>query len=175
MFLLQLGVIIVQLSQDTDSKKSSHNHKDQDPVLGLVCVLIACVFSGFAGIYFEKVLKGSNTNLWVLNIQLAIFSIIFGTIPLFQDYDAIKTYGFFQGYNWWAWGAVTMQACGGLIVALVVKFADNILKGYASSIAIILSSVLSAVLLKFLVTPLFVLGASLVVVSVYMYAKVSWR
>lgn len=35
------------------------------------------------------------------------------------------------------------QALGGLVVAAVMKFADNILKGFATSVSIVISSVVS--------------------------------
>jgi len=35
------------------------------------------------------------------------------------------------------------QAFGGLVVAAVVKYADNILKGFATSVSIIVSSLVS--------------------------------
>lgn len=37
----------------------------------------------------------------------------------------------------------TFQAYGGLVIALVVKYADNILKGFAVSLSIITSSLIS--------------------------------
>ena len=39
-------------------------------LVGLVAVLCACFSSGFAGVYFEKVLKTSNASLWMRNVQL---------------------------------------------------------------------------------------------------------
>lgn len=36
-----------------------------------------------------------------------------------------------------------LQAYGGLVIALVVKYADNILKGFAVSLSIIISSFIS--------------------------------
>lgn len=39
-------------------------------VVGLVAVLCACFSSGFAGVYFEKVLKTSRASLWMRNVQL---------------------------------------------------------------------------------------------------------
>ncbi len=38
---------------------------------------------------------------------------------------------------------VVFEAYGGLVIALVVKYADNILKGFAVSLSIILSSLVS--------------------------------
>lgn len=38
--------------------------------VGLMAVLMACVSSGFAGVYFEKILKETKQSVWLRNIQL---------------------------------------------------------------------------------------------------------
>jgi len=43
--------------------------------LGLIAVFAACLLSGLAGVYFEKVLKTSNATLWIRNVQLSFFSL----------------------------------------------------------------------------------------------------
>ena len=44
-------------------------------VAGLLAVLCASVTSGLAGVYTEKILKGSDTSMWMRNIQLGQFSL----------------------------------------------------------------------------------------------------
>lgn len=41
-----------------------------------------------------------------------------------------------------------LQALGGLVIAAVIKYADNILKGFATSLSIILSTLISYFLLQ---------------------------
>lgn len=40
--------------------------------VGVTAVLVACCSSGFAGVYFEKILKESKQSVWVRNIQLGV-------------------------------------------------------------------------------------------------------
>lgn len=54
---------------------SVHVEEGMNASLGLFAVFAACMLSGLAGVYFEKVLKGSNATLWVRNVQLSFFSL----------------------------------------------------------------------------------------------------
>lgn len=47
-----------------------HKIVEGNQVIGLTAVIMACFSSGFSGVYFEKLLKGSKTTLWIRNIQL---------------------------------------------------------------------------------------------------------
>ncbi|VDK58256.1 unnamed protein product [Anisakis simplex] len=68
----------------TNVVQSQHKHlTEQSPIKGLIAVLVACVLSGFAGIYFEKILKGSEVSVWIRNIQLAIISLPVGLANVF--------------------------------------------------------------------------------------------
>jgi UDP-galactose transporter len=126
--------------------------------VGLIAVLIACALSGLAGVTFEKILKTSssskNTTLWVRNCQLSFWSLFPSLFigVLWKDGDAISKTGFFAGYNWVVWMAIVFQAAGGVIVALVINYADNIAKNFATSVSIVLSCVASAYFFDFKVT-----------------------
>jgi hypothetical protein len=56
---------------------------------------------------------------------------------------------------------------------VVVKYADNVLKVFASSFSILLSCIISAVLFDFRPNVLFSIGACLVILSTVMYSKPS--
>lgn len=65
-----------------------------------------------------------------------------------------------------------LNATGGLLVAVVVKYADNILKGFACSLAIILTCVFSIFLFGFKLSVQFSVGAGLVIGSIFLYGYV---
>ena len=174
LLILLVGVCVVQLTIKSTKKNATYESElEQNYLLGFLAVIASCLMSGFAGVYTEKILKGSSQSLWVRNVQLSFFSICFGIIALFSfNADAVVNGdGFFQGYDWVVGGVVLMQSLGGLLVAVVVKYTDNILKGFATSASIMLSCVASMYLSDFELSWQFVTGASLVMSSIYAYSK----
>lgn len=170
LLFLIAGVVFVQLAASTGADAAKDATDGQNPFLGLLAALGACVLSGFAGIYFEKILKGSDVSVWMRNVQLSLLSLPFGLITcLVNDGGKIAESGFFRGYDVFIWYLVALQAGGGLIVAVVVKYADNILKGFATSLAIIISCVASIYIFDFHLTVSFTLGAALVICSIFLY------
>ncbi|CAG8594981.1 5688_t:CDS:1 [Paraglomus occultum] len=174
--ILTIGVALVSLPNDYDKTKISSKDNGLEQFVGLGAVSVACVLSGIAGVYFEKVLKEKKEkkpSVWVRNIQLSFFS-LFPALVLgvwWKDGNLVSERGFFYGYSPVVWSVILCQAIGGLIVAMVVKYADNILKGFATSISIILSFIASVILFAFPVTLIFLAGCVLVLVATYMYSQ----
>ncbi|KIX99102.1 uncharacterized protein Z520_05563 [Fonsecaea multimorphosa CBS 102226] len=166
--ILTAGVACVQIPSST----ASANPQQGNYPVGIIAVAIACICSGFAGVYFEKVLKnGQNSSIWVRNIQLSIGCLAIAlTGALVWDGQAIRENGFFQGYNSIVFATVCIQAAGGLIVAMVIKYADNILKGFATSLSIILSTIASIFIFNFVPTIYFLFGSILVFLATYLYS-----
>lgn len=169
--LLTIGVAIVQSSGDASSKSATKSD-DQNRTLGLFAILCAACTSGFAGVYFEKILKGSSTSLWIRNIQMSIPSMFIALLTVyFQDRETVASKGFFVGYSRTVWTVIVVQAVGGLIVAVVVKYADNVLKTFASSFGIIISCIISAIFFDFRPNLAFLFGTFFVVMSTVLYSK----
>ena len=78
---------------------------------------------------------------------------------------------FFHGYDSLVCTVVVVNALGGMIVAMVIKYADNILKGFATGISTLLSTLCSIVLFGFQPNILFALGAAVVISSTFMYSS----
>ena len=62
-------------------------------------------------------------SIWTRNIQLGSFGLIIGLIGAFSK-DSVKIMedGFFHGYDIFVWSTIAVQACGGLLVAVVIKY-----------------------------------------------------
>ncbi|XP_003383398.1 PREDICTED: UDP-N-acetylglucosamine transporter-like [Amphimedon queenslandica] len=170
--MLTLAVALVQWPSGGSESSTNTNSTNSMKLVGLVAVLLACVSSGFSGVYFEKMLKGSETSIWIRNIQLGILGLVFGLMAVFvTDYNKVMKDGFFQGYNIVVWTVIALQALGGLIVATVIKYADNILKGFATAVSIVVSSVLSYFFLgDFDPTIKFGIGTVLVIGATFLYS-----
>jgi len=166
-----LVLLFIGVSMVTVDPSSIGQHKEDHSFLtGVIAVAISCLSSGFAGVYFEKILKGSSASVWLRNVQLGFFGSIAAILGMIShDYQNIAEKGFFFGYSTLVWMVIIQQAVGGLIVAVVVRYADNILKGFATSISIIVSALSSVYLFGFTLTILFGIGTILVVISIYLY------
>jgi solute carrier family 35 (UDP-sugar transporter), member A1/2/3 len=172
--MLFVGVSIIQL-QNINYFKAS-NDDEKNALLGLVCVLIASFSSGFAGVYFEKILRNSNISLWVRNLQLSFLGAIFSIFTVYTyDGKNVNEFGFFYGYNYGVWITISVQSFGGLLVAVVMKYADNILKGFATSIAIILSCSFSFYFFDTHISPMFLFGTLVVILSVLFYSYIPYK
>lgn len=135
-----------------------------------MAALTACALSGFSGVYFEKILKGSDVTVWMRNVQLSLCSVPLGLISCYTyDGGIISEKGFFFGYDKFVHYLIILQAGGGLIVAVVVKYADNILKGFATSLAIVFSCIGSIYIFDFQLSVQFVFGVAFVIFSIFLY------
>lgn len=210
-----------------------------DRLVGLCSVVLACLSSGFASVYFERVLKNPSPSpsspastsspytpflsrrltelrdansatikrsLWIRNVQLSVFGLVIGMgIVSFEgNKERLVTWGqewglwywdlvsassehrmaglatleddsvlpregkafwsdhralpfrngsgrslfesFFVGFTPIVYLVVALQILGGLLNALVIAHADNIAKGFSTSVSILLSTLASVVL-----------------------------
>ncbi|KFD50945.1 hypothetical protein M514_08127 [Trichuris suis] len=155
------------LSEPADQKSN------ENPMLGLIVVMINCTLAGFAGVYCEKMLKETTLSLWMRNMQLYYCGTIFAGITCFAvDGPAVRKFGFFFGYNWKVWLIVSSLCIGGIYVSLVMKYMDNVMKSFAAAFTIITVSLISSWLFSHRLGWTFLVGAITVCGAIGMYNSV---
>lgn len=177
--ILSVGVAIVVLGESSNSQKDVPAG-EQSLFLGLIAVTIACFSSALAGVYFEKVIKAGGkekarpVSVWMRNIQLAFFSIL---TALIQGWWSAKPSAsgdqkeYFHGFTTWVWVLVSLQAGGGLLVAAIIKYADNVLKGLATGVSVCFATGVSTLLFGTPIGGQFTIGAGMILTAVYFFSN----
>lgn len=165
---LMMGVLL--FSEPIWNKAdNSKNPEGGNVILGTAAVLIEVTLSGFASIYFEKVIKTDPEQLgiWERNYQLA-----FGSIPIyimFMLWEDGGVAGYFGGWSVVAGILALLGAAGGMLVALSIKHGDSILKTLATTGAIVLSATLDHYILGGPLTNIMCIAGVIVVLSICNY------
>eukprot|EP00571_Detonula_confervacea_P017432 CAMPEP_0172301992 /NCGR_PEP_ID=MMETSP1058-20130122/3773_1 /TAXON_ID=83371 /ORGANISM="Detonula confervacea, Strain CCMP 353" /LENGTH=408 /DNA_ID=CAMNT_0013012315 /DNA_START=85 /DNA_END=1311 /DNA_ORIENTATION=- len=196
LILLTVGVMLCNMKNVGNAESEKEDTVVGDSKKGIMATLGIAACSGFASVYTEKVIKakrsinsGSNAQLpsqqqqvkdqpvkenyglAYTQVQLAVVSlIIMGFYCMVMELDEIMEKGLWYGFTGPAFISIFVSAIGGLIVAAVLKFADAVLKGYATAISVVLTGVLSMVLFGTHLNTLYFLGIGNVVCAVFLYS-----
>jgi hypothetical protein len=128
--------------------------------------------SGFAAVYTECVLKRLRLPTQQCNVYMAAFGALFsGAGCLLSDGQALSQDGLFQGWDSITLSVVAISAVGGLMVAFFLRYLDAILKNFAATAAIVLSTAASVPLFGFSPGLEWVLGAAVVVAAIALYSE----
>ena len=179
--MLVCGMILVQSCDKQLSLNPSTESNDLQrykTLKGLISVLGAAFTSGFAGAYLEKIYAKSVTrkrSIWFRNTQLACYSLpVAFLLTFYRDGTRLASNGFFQGYDAIVLVVVVLQAVGGIIVAVVLRQAGNMLKCFAVSISIclcVLFTMFSSDGVEHRMTLKAILGLMLVLSATFLYSK----
>ena len=138
----------------------------------------------------EYLLKPS---LWMREIQLALLSIacvvverccsaVFQTESKLEDSRKIYTResnehfaSFFDGFSLWVWLLILLRATNGLLVAIIIKLTDNVVKQMVSGLSAVVGCALSVLFFQSELTPQFIFGSCLVLTSCHCFPNNSNR
>ena len=154
-----------------------------DQVWGLLVVSFQITISGFVAVYFEAMLKDKVVvvGIWERNFQLAAYSIIMLLVMKITE----NNYSFlhsvptaatnsedtqlFYGWTSLAVVLVLLQSVGGLLVAATLKYADAVLKCFATSVSIMITSVVGYYYLDNIIDVFVGLGMLTTVIAICNY------
>ncbi|CAD6196023.1 unnamed protein product [Caenorhabditis auriculariae] len=153
------------------SPSSAGKEGVENYVIGISAVLATCVTAGFAGVYFEKMLKdGGSTPFWVRNMQMYSCGVVSAALACMMESDDIAVRGFFHGYDEKVFAIVGFLSLGGVYISLVMKHLDNLHKSFASAFSIVIVVVVSLFIFPdVFIGAYFVLGAFLVISAILLY------
>jgi len=165
------GVVTVQLAGKASGGGGPGVNDPSSHANGVMAAVLGSALSAFAGVYFELILKNDmQVTLWVRNVQLCLWTVPISIATVYtNDGAAVEKQGLLGGFTPLVWSVVALQAFGGLIVAACIKYADNIMKNFASSGAIIFGAAASVFLFNFEMNAQFMVGALMVLVSMSCY------
>lgn len=168
--MVQLASMASNAHPTSSSSQPVEGAYEPRPIVGMTAVILQTSFSGFASVFFERMLKRApavdeaaakeplyTPSVWARNVQLAGFGILFSLVICFVDMnqavliEELEGTGLlpspavlpgmpplprhelrwspgvlFDGFTPIVWLVVVLQVLGGLLVALVIKYADNI-------------------------------------------------
>ncbi len=178
LMLLVFGCILVASPNFTNNVTESGLSLQ---LFGYAAVLTEVVLSGFASIYFEKVVKSTTEviTIWERNFQLGLYSLLmYGGIIVHENYfsttSSTNASTITSTAAWSGWTFITLivailGATGGLLVAATLKYADSILKTLAAAGAIVLSTVLGHYLLSGPLDTVVSIGAIVTIIAIANY------
>ncbi|CCW62889.1 unnamed protein product [Phytomonas sp. EM1] len=161
-------------------------------IMGIASVVIACTLSSISSVYMEWIFKKRSHRclLSVRNVHLAFFSILYfislgvneclinranqsgdSVMESDESYSFVWSFirSYFTGFDYLVVILVLFHACRGIMVALVMRYSDNIMKSFSIGASILLNGVGSTILFDSQFTFLFLLASILVIVSIFMY------
>ena len=149
------------------SKSGDGNASGGNPFIGVLAVLSMALLSGFSSVVLEKVLKGSPAvTIWERNLQLGTCSIVLALNSVAfsgAGKDVLRIFGLQSPATLLI---ATASAVGGILVALVMRYADNVVKCFATAVGICVTSILSLFIFGEHATKLLVLGTGVVIISI---------
>jgi len=165
--LLAAGAIVAESA-------ASSSKKDGDAKSSLAGVLLMIVFacmSGFAGVFTEKILKRDTGLSFFMKQTILYFwgSILSGIGMCISDWSTITEKGFFVGYTGHTWAVIFCLAFGGLLVAMVITYLDNITKVYVTCVSMFATAFLSYLFFDFQYSTNFLTAMVVVTISIFLY------
>jgi len=171
---LIIGCILVN-----NVKSSSNSKKAQSTdYIGVCTCITACFLSSFCGIWLEYLAKSKNTHSFSyvmhFNFELSLMGLYIYYIFLccMHSYDSRSLeMSFFKFNHPSIILVIGLHSLGGILVAAVMIYADNVFKCFVVAVSILISTVISVFVFSTSLTMEFCIGAVVVLGSSLLYCK----
>lgn len=131
--------------------------------VGVNAALGSAVISGFANVYFERLIKRDDDAFWPRQLQLATATALFTLFALPRNVPLTDLIGQFTGG---VWAIVALKSLGGLLIGATIKYTSAISKNFCTATAIAITALLSPTCAS---SPAFSLGLVCVFASMALF------
>jgi len=185
-FLIVSSIIVTKLPDLLNTKGQANDV----PILAVVLAMFVSCNSVTAAVYTEKLFKNKDQNkggrsetfleqqFWLYFYGILVASVVhlissggsyYGPSNLIEDFGKIFVES--PSVFWLLAAALFTGSIGGLVVASILKYLDNIVKEYSGSVANIMTALVSAYLFpdKFTFTPFVLVSLTLLLTGIFIY------
>ncbi|KAJ1458741.1 nucleotide-sugar transporter-domain-containing protein [Pelagophyceae sp. CCMP2097] len=132
--LLAAGCALV-LAQQLGAQAA---HADPRQVLiGAAACVASAVVSGYANVYFERIVKRDGAGFWPRQLQLAAVTTLC-TLPAMPRTENV--FAACAAFSPEVWAVVMLKALGGLLIGATIKYTSSISKNFATALAIVVTA-----------------------------------
>lgn len=144
-------------------------------VHGVFPIMLASILSGLAGALSQKNLQkaGGGRDAYLFSMELCVASVIILSASLVVSPDGrqLLEQGFWSGWTPKTLIPIFVNACGGIVVGLVTKYAGSVRKGFALIFGLVLSGFAQAIWQpETSIKPEQIVGGILAAISLYLHA-----
>jgi len=173
LLLLTIAMCITTLHcAAADATISATSTGSAQQAYGIFLMMILCVLSSLAGVYSEKLLKGSTDHTAYQNCLLYFWTSLICLLPhgrAVPQESEQQPKQLFQGFTALLWVVIFQKAFYGQAVSLTLKYASNLLKIFANSTSAIASAIAMWVLLGAPLDAATLASAVIVAISVVLF------
>lgn len=171
LLLLALGMATTKLDLKADTLRGTHDAHAGNRVIvqqlkGIGWMLLNGCLSATSGVANEWLIKVQDPKapLMLKNAQVYAFGVL-ASIGLWRSPAA----GGLDGFSGLACFIVVLNAATGFSVSVVLKYTDNLVKGFSTSAAVLLATIVATLCCTFEVSHPFAVGVLVVTCSFYLY------
>ncbi|KAF3583037.1 hypothetical protein DY000_02032249 [Brassica cretica] len=141
-----------------------------------ICTIIFVTVPSMASVFNEYALKSQyDTSIYLQNLFLYGYGAIFNFLGILATviYKGPESFDILQGHSRATVFLIMNNAAQGILSSFFFKYADTILKKYSSTVATIFTGIASAALFGHVITMNFLLGISIVFISMHQVSEAS--
>ncbi|XP_051193901.1 CMP-sialic acid transporter 5 isoform X2 [Lolium perenne] len=139
--------------------------------IAYIYTVIFVTVPSLASVYNEYAMKSQDTSIYLQNLFLYGYGAIFNFLGILGTalFQGPENFNILQGHSRATMFLICNNAAQGILSSFFFKYADTILKKYSSTVATIFTGLASAVFLGHTLTINFLLGISVVFISMHQF------